>query len=101
MALLPFISTLVTVDLDSHLGADERADGAAGALIVLLELGRQIAGGVGLAGGGDHLFGTERGAEQAALAQLRTNLDITFRHDHTYNYIWYFKLASGCKLAGS
>jgi hypothetical protein len=43
MALFPFISTLVTVDLYRHLWAYQRADGAAGALAAVLEHGRQVA----------------------------------------------------------
>jgi len=70
MALLPSMSTLLTVYLDCHLGANDSAYSAAGALAIIGENRAEVTGGVQFIGLRYGLFGAEAYAELASLTQL-------------------------------
>ena len=76
IAALPVIRTLLTVDLYGDLGADQRANGAAGAFPAVVEHGRQVPAGVQLVRLGYGLPGTEVHADLAPFAQLAIYLDV-------------------------
>jgi hypothetical protein len=70
MALLPSISTLVTVHLDSHLGANNGANGAAGALAIILKIRALVAGCIQFARLHNDLLRAEMYAKPAFLAKF-------------------------------
>jgi hypothetical protein len=74
------MSTLVTIHLDGHLGADNGAHGTASALAVLDIDGVLIACGVQLIGKLDALFGAEIDAQLAAFAYCVRDFDSTFHY---------------------
>lgn len=82
MAAFPVMSALVTVHLYGHLGADERANSAAGTFIVIVENCRQITGGIQLAGRGYEVLGAEGNAQLTSLAQFLRNFDSSFYISH-------------------
>ena len=91
MALLPSISTLVTVHLDSHLGADDRADRAAGAFTVIFKFRALVACRIQFIRLDNDLLWTEMYAYTAFLAKFagydyhsfdRLNCCLFIRHDY-------------------
>lgn len=68
MALLPFMSTLVTVHLYSYFRTDQGTDSASGTFAIVIEGSRQVATGIELIGAGDHLLGAEGDADFTSFA---------------------------------
>jgi hypothetical protein len=77
MALLPFIRTLATVDLNRYFRADQSAHGAASAFAVTVKKCRRITGSVKLGGYRNDLFRAEGNAELTAFAQLLVYFNIS------------------------
>ena len=75
MALFPFISTLGTVHLYGHLGANPGTNGAAGTFAVAVKSGWQITGRIHFVGKTNQALRAEGYAQFASLTVFLRNFD--------------------------